>query len=636
MPRTENVTRQRVAITLATYGLTIAVFLGLVIGGIQIVLDYRAQTERDETLIHHILSIASSGATEAAFQLDSGMARDAIQSLMIYDFFASAKVEDETGNVLAQVAAAVPPSRYAFLTRLVSRGLSDYSIPLTDHDVRMHVGTLSVTVDNNAMLGDFYDRSVRYMLTGLFRNLLLTAILLQLFFVLLSQPLAWLADQLGRVDPRKPEPFDLSEQIVRANNELTTVARQANDILSASRQHLQELGEANREAVRMDERLRQAERLSVVGQLVGGIAHDYNNILAIILGNSELIAPEKLSATERRALESMREAVDRGAHLTSQLLTFSRRQHFAPSVIHARSFLDELGQFAIPILGERHELKFVLGPGIWPCMADRRQLEAALLNLTINAGHATPKDGLITIECFNTELDQQYCDDEDNLLPGDYVCFSVTDTGIGMSAEVMSHAFEPYFTTKEVGKGSGLGLAMVYGFAKQSGGHVKIYSQEGIGTTVNLYLPRLITNEGEQTIANDGPEKTAGTLGLSGKLVMIVEDEASVREIVRRLLTAMQAEVIDFDNGRDALAYARQNPPVDAAILDVILPGAMNGPDIREALKQIWPDLRVAFMSGYSADTLARTGRLEDNLLILKKPFTRQRLIEVLHKLFEA
>ncbi|PTN02922.1 signal transduction histidine kinase [Rhodovulum imhoffii] len=628
--------RSGIAVTLAAYGLMIAAALGLVTGCIQIVQDYRTQTKRDETFIQSILQISSSGAAEAAFQLDSDLAAEAIKSLMIYDFMFQVRISDERGAVLAEVRRAFEPSLLDRLTPLFSKPFRNYSIDLTNQSTRLNVGTLEVMVNQNTLLSDFYSRSVRSMLSGLLKNLILTLILLNLFYVTLSRPLSWLAEKLNRVDPRQPEPFDLPGSIGKAENEVTMVALSANSILAASRKHLQELEEANSKALKLDEKLRQSERLSVVGQLVGGVAHDYNNILAIILGNLELVRPERLTQAERKALERARSTVIRGADLAAQLLVFSRKQPLAPSIILAGDFLQELHKFSRPVLGEQHEFNFAADPDVWPCLADKRQLEAALLNLTINASHATPKGGKILIECFNARLDAEYCATEDTLEPGDYVCFRVSDTGEGMSETVMSHAFEPYFTTKPEGEGSGLGLSMVYGFAKQSGGHVKIHSQENVGTRVELYLPRSEQEADGQIPGMAHPHIAAGRENLSGKRILVVEDHPDVLEVVKDHLETMQATVITFTSGQDAIAYAQNNTPVDIAILDVILTDSMNGPDVKEVLSQLWPGLKTVFMSGYSEGILGETGRFDQNTILLQKPFSRQRLVEVLTQLNEV
>lgn len=627
--------RPRIAVTLARYGLAVAVFLGLVTGIVHIVLDYRQQADRDEIFIQNILKISSSGAAEAAFQLDPALASHSLNSLRIYDFVSNARIIDEQGQMLAAFSVAVPPSPFDGLTRVFSEPFKSYSIDLKEQVSGMNVGRLTMQVHNTTLLGDFYSRSVRYMVTGLFRNLLLTAILLYLFSLFLTRPLEWLVARLNRVDPRLPEPFQLTKEIRAPDNEVTMVAEAANSILTASRDYLRELDEANREAAKLDEKLRQSERLAVVGQLVGGIAHDYNNILAVILGNLELLESDRLTDAERAALESAQKAVENGANLTSQLLIFSRKQPLAPSVVNADDLLPALQQFLRPILGEDHELKIFIGNDVWPCLTDRRQLEAALLNLAINASHATPEGGTIIIESFNVRLDEHYCAAEANVTPGDYVCFSVTDNGQGMSEEVLAHAFEPYFTTKPVGQGSGLGLSMVYGFAKQSGGHVKIYSQQDYGTIVKLYLPRLLQDD---RMPSPGIARQSGSPqipDLSGKRILVVEDNPDVLRALENHLQAMQTTVISFETGQDAVDYAQQNPPVDAALLDVILRGKMNGPAVRDALLQLWPGLRVVFMSGYTEHALEETGKDGDNIVLLHKPFDKQRLAEVLSQLFE-
>ena len=371
----------------------------------------------------------------------------------------------------------------------------------------------------------------------------------------------------------------------------------------------------------VEDQLRQAQRLEAVGQLTGGIAHDFNNLLTIILGNAELLVDSLSSDQQLRLLAEMTQtAAERGAELTSRLLAFSRRQALDPRAMNVGTLLQGMDPLLRRSLGEHVELEVIHGGGLWSAMVDGPQLESALLNLSINARDAMPGGGRLTIETRNAHLDASYAADNADVQPGQYVMIAVSDTGSGMDAETVARAFEPFFTTKPVGKGSGLGLSMVFGFVKQSQGHVKIYSEPGQGTTVRLYLPRATNGDApgadeEPTAHNEGQEK-----------ILLVEDDDLVRDHVAKQLRDLGYRVIACSNGADALQALRATADVDLLFTDVVMPGGMNGRELAEAARALRPDLPVLFTSGYTENAIVHHGRLDPGVHLLAKPYRRRDL----------
>ena len=371
----------------------------------------------------------------------------------------------------------------------------------------------------------------------------------------------------------------------------------------------------------VEDQLRQAQRLEAVGQLTGGIAHDFNNLLTIILGNAELLADSLSSDQQLRLLAEMTQtAAERGAELTSRLLAFSRRQALDPKATNVGVLLQGMDPLLRRSLGEQVELEVIHGGGLWPAMVDGPQLESALLNLSINARDAMPDGGRLTIETRNTHLDSSYAADHAEVQPGQYVMIAVSDTGTGMDGDTVARAFEPFFTTKPVGKGSGLGLSMVFGFIKQSQGHVKIYSEPGQGTTVRLYLPRAASadtgTEAEESGARqDGQEK-----------ILLVEDDDLVRNHVAGQLRDLGYRVVAVSNGADAIEALRQTSDFDLLFTDVVMPGGMNGRELAEMARVLRPALPVLFTSGYTENAIVHHGRLDPGVHLLAKPYRRRDL----------
>jgi PAS domain S-box-containing protein len=372
---------------------------------------------------------------------------------------------------------------------------------------------------------------------------------------------------------------------------------------------------------RLEEQLNQAQKMEAVGQLTGGVAHDFNNLLAIIMGNLELLLArtvddDTLTRFASRALG----ATQRGADLTHRLLAFSRRQPLQPVAIDINQLVTGMRDLLVRTLGETIDVELMVSGELWHCDADPGQLENAILNLSINARDAMPEGGKLTIETANARLDDTYVDNLNDITPGQYVVLAISDTGTGMSPEVITKAFEPFFTTKEVGKGSGLGLSMIYGFVKQSGGHARIYSEHGEGTTVKVYLPR--STEGTDD-ATENADKSVVDTSARGEVVMVVEDDADVRGVAVDILDELGYDVRQADRADAALAQMEGMGGIDLLVTDIILPGGVDGKGLADKARSLLPALKVLYMSGYSESAITHQGRLHEGVQLLVKPFSR-------------
>ena len=370
--------------------------------------------------------------------------------------------------------------------------------------------------------------------------------------------------------------------------------------------------------------LREAQKMHAIGQLTAGIAHDFNNLLTAIMGNLELVSLklDNPNALKGRIEQALR-AAQRGATLTHQLLAFARKQPLAPTPIDLAALMPDLVPLLRRTLGEHIDVRYVENAGLWPAMADPAQLESAVLNLTLNARDAMSDGGRLTIELANKVLDASYAHDHAEVTPGDYTMLAVSDTGHGMTPDVMARVFEPFFTTKPDGKGTGLGLAMVFGFVKQSSGHVNIYSESGQGTTVRLYLPR--ATGGAVPIR----QRMATPIALprGSATVLVVEDEPAVREIAVAILSQLGYRMLEAVDGEDGLrVFGTHMGSIDLLLTDVVLPGPVRGRDVAERITTIRPTVKVLFMSGYTENSIVHQGRLDDGVQLIGKPFTREQL----------
>lgn len=386
------------------------------------------------------------------------------------------------------------------------------------------------------------------------------------------------------------------------------------------------------------EQLVQAQKMESIGQLTGGVAHDFNNLLTIIIGNLETAQRHAsnlsggVAAQLTRVIGNAMNGARRAATLTQRLLAFSRRQPLNPKPLDINKFIATSVDFLQRSLGETIEVQAVGGGGLWQVEIDSSQLEISLLNLALNARDAMSDGGKLTIETSNAFLDQDYCRSNPEVVPGQYVLIAVSDTGTGMTKEMLGRAFEPFFTTKEVGQGTGLGLSQVYGFVKQSRGHVKIYSEPGEGTTVKIYLPRLVV--AASTIQEDiRAGETAGE-GL-GEIILVVEDDADVRAYVVEALRELNYNVLEAPDASVALNLTgRTDSHIDLLLTDVVLPG-MNGRELAKRMQSQQPSMKVLFMTGYSRNAIVHQGRLDPGVEMVQKPLTQAGLSARIRDLLE-
>jgi PAS domain S-box-containing protein len=383
--------------------------------------------------------------------------------------------------------------------------------------------------------------------------------------------------------------------------------------------------EAERALRETQELLATSQKMEAVGQLSGGIAHDFNNLLMIVLGNLETVqrhARESNNPNMQRALKNAMRGAQRAASLTQRLLAFSRRQPLNPKPLDINRFLIGSAEFISRTLGESIEIETVGAAGLWTVEIDTNQLEIALVNLAVNARDAMPNGGKLTLEASNAILDREYCQSNPEITPGQYVLLSVSDTGCGMSKDTLARAFEPFFTTKEMGHGTGLGLSQVFGFVKQSGGHVKIYSEVGQGTAVKIYLPRFFgIDESEQLVQGE----LLGQ-GENGENILIVEDDDDVRAYLTDVVRSLGYGVLAAANGKLALDLLGQvKSPVALLLTDVVMPG-MTGRELADLATTLRPELKVLYMTGYSRNAITHHGRLDPGLDVLNKPITQSEL----------
>ncbi len=393
------------------------------------------------------------------------------------------------------------------------------------------------------------------------------------------------------------------------------------------------------EARKREAGIRQAQKMEALGQLTGGIAHDFNNLLTVILGTADLLADSAAAASaagtdpaaaerRRQAAATIQRAAERGADLTRRLLAFARQQPLDPHRVNCNLLIEGMGAILAQTLGEHIEMKVSAAPDLWPAEIDAPLLETSLLNLAINARDAMPKGGRLSITTENFTVDADCALMVPPPPPGDYVVIAVSDSGAGMSAEVRARAFDPFFTTKSVGKGSGLGLSMVYGFVRQSGGFVTLYSEPGHGTVVRLYFPRAAAGEAPATSSS-----AATPLAPASGTILVVEDDPLVRGHVEMMLKGLGYRTVVAENGPAAIDLLRQGQTVDLVFTDMVMPGGMSGRDLVEAARAIRPGLRALVTSGYTDDAIFADDRGKADLEFIAKPYRRADLAERLRQI---
>ncbi len=398
-----------------------------------------------------------------------------------------------------------------------------------------------------------------------------------------------------------------------------TAIQSANLQLSAANQNL--LDEINQRE-QAESQLRQSQKMDAIGQLTGGIAHDFNNMLGVVIGSLDMIR-RRMKTDEfgvSRFIDSAMKATERSAALTQRLLAFARQQPLAPEPVDANRMITEMSDMLHSTLGEHIQIEAVTAAGLWKTSVDVHQLENAIVNVALNARDAMPDGGKLTIETANVYLDEDYCRYNGEVSPGQFVMVAVTDEGVGMDPQVAARVFDPFFTTKPAGKGTGLGLSQVYGFIKQSQGHVKIYSELGTGTTVKIYLPRL-RGRGDE-IPRLVPQEVKGD---ASETILVVEDDPLMRRVSTDLLRELGYTVIESESGAEALTLLEATPGVTLLFTDVVMP-EMNGKKLAEAALQRRPDLKVLFTTGYSRNAVVHGGVLDPDINFISKPFAIRQL----------
>jgi signal transduction histidine kinase/DNA-binding response OmpR family regulator len=407
-----------------------------------------------------------------------------------------------------------------------------------------------------------------------------------------------------------------------------TELRRAERELQALNEHLeQRVAEELSQRIKAEAALQQAQKIEALGKLTGGVAHDFNNLLQVISGNLQLLS-RQLAGNERaqERLENAIAGVARGAKLASQLLAFGRRQPLEPKVVNVGRFIKGMEDMLRRALGEEVEVETVVSGGLWNTLVDPSQIENAILNLAINARDAMDGHGHLTIEASNAMLDNDYALAHPDVTPGQYVMIAVTDTGSGIPQEVLEKVFEPFFSTKPEGRGTGLGLSMVHGFVKQSGGHIKIYSEVGEGTTVKLYLPRVHQKEDVLTDTSKLPVRGGD------ETILVVEDDDDVRETAVGLLQELGYRVLKARDAASALPIIESGLPIDLLFTDVVMPGPLRSPELARKAKERLPNIAVLFTSGYTENAIVHGGRLDAGVELLAKPYTREQLARKLRQ----
>jgi signal transduction histidine kinase/DNA-binding response OmpR family regulator len=377
--------------------------------------------------------------------------------------------------------------------------------------------------------------------------------------------------------------------------------------------------------------LAQSQKMDAVGKLTGGVAHDFNNVLQVIGGNLQLAAQDAVGQeTLSRRLASAHEAVERGAKLASQLLAFARRQPLDPVTLDISRLLRSSDDMLRRVLGETIELETVVSGGLWNTLADPNHLQNVIVNLAINARDAMDGAGRLTIEAGNAMLDDEYTRHYDDVRSGQYVMIAVSDTGSGMTSDVLARAFEPFYTTKPNGRGTGLGLSMAYGFIKQTGGHIKLYSEPGHGTTVKLYLPRSMEDEAQRVETSYEPV-TGGT-----ETILVVEDDPNVRGTVVDMLTELGYNVLKSSDAQSALNVLESGVHIDLLFSDVVMPGPLRSVDMARRAREMLPSLEVLFTSGYTENAIVHGGRLDAGVALISKPYRRDALARKVRSMLRA
>ena len=442
-------------------------------------------------------------------------------------------------------------------------------------------------------------------------------------------------------DGRPVRVVGVSVDITERKRALAQLRAFTETLEDAVKERTRELEIQNEARIKAEELLRQAQKMEAVGQLTGGIAHDFNNLLTIVIGGLDMVGRQipalgATAAAERiaRAKDMALQGVQRAVTLTNRLLAFSRQQPLAPKPIDANKLVSVTCEFLRRTLGETVSLETALAAGLWRAHADPHQLENALINLTLNARDAMPEGGKVTIETANCYLDESYVSSiPEPVDVGQYVMIAVADTGTGMDPITVERAFEPFFTTKDVGRGTGLGLSQVYGFVRQSAGHVKVYSELDEGTTVKIYLPRYV---GAEEHVEDAEQSQAANGAIGTETILVVEDDDALRSYTVETLAELGYRVLPATNGAVALEILDSGNDIDLLFTDVVMPGGLNGRQLADEAVRRRPGLKVLFTTGYTRNAIVHHGRLDPGVEMVGKPFSSDELIRKVRAILDG
>jgi signal transduction histidine kinase/ActR/RegA family two-component response regulator len=572
------------------------ILLLVLAGAVMVMYNEQAYTEAKTQQVEAQSRILASTVTAALAFDDRRAAHEYVKALAVDPQILVAAVYDARGALFAGYSRAPGAAVPATLDAL-HPGIEEHQLAVT---VPVAQGATALgTIYLQAAIDPISRRFQRYLVLAL---LVTMASLIFLLLGIAQRRLTAVNEQLRK------QGLDLAE----ANEKLRAQIEQREKAEAA---------------------LRQVQKMEAMGQLTGGIAHDFNNLLQVIIGNLEVLQRRNLVANDdgRRMVASAVRGAERASTLTQRLLAFARRQPLDPKPVDVNKLVAGMSELLHRTLGETVRIETVLSGGIWRVTVDANQLENALLNLAVNARDAMDGGGKLTIETANAVLDEAYARTNE-IEPGQYVLIAVTDTGAGMSGDVLAKAFEPFFTTKDVGKGSGLGLSQVYGFIRQSDGHAKIYSEPGDGTTIKLYLPRLVTSA---EAVDASAEAAMPPPGNSSRAVLVVEDDEDVRAHAVAILSELGYAVLEASDAAAALRVLDARPDIGRLFTDVGLPGGMNGRQLADAARERHPELLVLFTTGYARNAIVHQGRLDPGVELITKPFTFAALANKVNAIFE-
>ncbi|OUR78111.1 hypothetical protein A9Q83_09025 [Alphaproteobacteria bacterium 46_93_T64] len=752
-------TKKKIAFRQAQLAVIIALILGLLFSAIQIAFDFKNELVRIDTNIYQFLNTVRSSAAQAAYGLEDDLAERVISGLFENKAIVRAKISTDIGVTMgAADRSNTVIKEYSILSEIVLGDEKSYAIDLYAEKLTDPIGQLIVWVNLHVIYEEFFDRIAIILILGLFRSLILAALLTTAFYFLLTKRLLKIID---KVNSGSSNISDNSQQTNRPEtyqDELTALSSlfdiyslkqtghlkeltQSEEKLRTSEQRFRIFAESssdwfwetdtegrvkwisetstetpgialdnirnktreeiagrffnktnwmpytnaikNREDIKgfvyefetakgmlvtveisgkpifdnngnflgyqgvsrditrrckLEEQVRRSQKMDAVGQLTGGIAHDFNNILGIIQGSVELLGEVAKDDRPQKLLKTAQKGIDRGTSITKKLLSFSRKDSRQISAISVNDTISDLKGLIERSLTVYIDVETRLEDEIWGIAIDPGDFEDALLNLSLNARDAMPEGGTLRIETYNKVLDEEYVQQHPNIQPGDYVLVSIIDTGLGMDAETQEKIFEPFFTTKELGKGTGLGLAMVYGFIQRSGGHIRIYSEIDKGTTFQMFFPR--TEDIGQTETVTTPEYSR-ILPTGTETILIVDDEDALRDIAADYLEDLGYQTLKVKNGDKAWQIIQQRNQIDLLLSDVVMPGQIDGYQLAEKVHGKWPSMKIQLTSGFTTrpkDVYEKMNGFQRNLYmnILAKPYTKTELSHAIRKILDG